>query len=244
MEVGGERGHSLGRWLQNIAEDPPRQKHPSVDRGAFAGIGEDAHQIGVGEDAGPMAVIEPDGDEVGSRRKIDAVERREPAVEGNFPGGEQTPVVGRPVGREKDVVDEQPEARPQIVDDGGVEPRMAGGVLGDFHGPVDAQPGEEESTELRPRPPIAEHPPHARLDLVRCGQLPAGGRGPEGLVGDRIPDAERQPGGGVPRGDPSVGRPWGLAKEEPRGGEREEERPLERRIEVGKLVEGMPDEGP
>ena len=101
-----------------------------------------------------MAIVDPNGDEVGARRKVDAVERSQSSIDRHLVGGEQSPVVGRTGGGEHDVVEEQPEARPQVAYHGGIESRMSGRILGDLRGAVDTQPGEEEGLELGERPPI------------------------------------------------------------------------------------------
>ena len=108
----------------------------------------------MGENAGPLPLVETDGDELGPGREIHAIQGSQPAVDRHLVGGEQSPVVGRPGGGEHDVVEEKPEARPQVAYHGGIESRMTGRILGNLRGAVDAEPGEEEGVELGERPPI------------------------------------------------------------------------------------------
>jgi len=163
----------------------------------------------MGEHAAAAALVEADGRERCGRRQIDAVERGQPAVEVHLVGGEQAAEVAAPPG---DVVEHDLQARPQVGRDLRGELRVAGRILHDLGAEIDPQPREEEVANLGSREAIRHHPLGMRAHALGAVQFSRPCRRQERLVGDRIPEPEREPGG---RGE-AVRRGRRLAEQEPR----------------------------
>ena len=139
------------------------------------------------------AVVEADA----TKRRIGAelrpVEWTEPAVEIDLVIGEQSAEVGASRSPH-DVVHEQFEARSHIGRDLWGKLRVAGLVFHDLGAMVDAEPGEQEVAELGAGAAVVQHPFGLLANLRGRDELVLGGGIPERLVGDRIPEAEREPG--------------------------------------------------
>ena len=204
MEVGRQRGDCLLRRLEDVAHHAAGQEHAAVDRRRGGCIGEHAGHVGMRQHARTAAVVEADATKRSIGAELRPVKRTEPAVEIDLVIGEQSAEVGATVSRNAggwslspdDVVHEQFEARSHVGRDLRGKLRVAGLVFHDLGAVVDTEPGEQEIAELRASAAVVHHPFGLPANLLCRDELVLGGGVIERLVGDRVPEAEREPGRG------------------------------------------------
>ena len=236
MGIGSQRHDRLLRRLEHVAQHAPREEHAPVDRRRLVGVGQQAHQVGMREHARAAAGVDPDRPEGGVGPERGAVERGHATAQPDLLGGEEpAEAVAAAVER---LVHRQKQARPQVGEHVRRKLGVLGRVLGDLPRLGDPQPVQQEVAELGLRAPVGKQTLGVESHLVGPTELLAAGRVPEVSIRQRVAQAVGEPGGHHER---IAGAGRRLAEQESGRLEREQHRPLDRRVEVGGVGEGAID---